>query len=277
MKSIGIVYNNLIEGSKDIANDLGKNFQSQSLNFVHALNNLPEALDINVLIVLGGDGTILSAAHKIYNTDISILGVNMGTLGFMTELSVKEAFTDLNNDFVENAYKEERSMIEADIITSKQEMVNSFSFLALNEIVVGSGSVAKMARIEVKIDDQWLTEYRSDSVIVSTATGSTGYSLSAGGPILYPTSSDILLQPVAAHLGFGSGLILPSNTSVELKVMSTDSASISADGIFTSKLIKDNKVLVKLSKNTVKFLRRRKSFNSYRNIMKFFGMNNSTN
>ena len=134
-----------------------------------------------------------------------------------------------------------------------------------------------MARIEVKIDDQWLTEYRSDSVIVSTATGSTGYSLSAGGPILYPTSSDILLQPVAAHLGFGSGLILPSNSSVELKVMSTDSASISADGIFTSKLIKDNKVLVKLSKNTVKFLRRRKSFNSYRNIMKFFGMNNSSN
>jgi NAD+ kinase len=277
MKSVGIVYNNLIEGSKDIANDLGKNFQPQSLNFVDALNNLPEALDINVLIVLGGDGTILSAAHKIYNTDISILGVNMGTLGFMTELSVKEAFTDLNNDFVENAYKEERSMIEADIITSKQEMVNSFSFLALNEIVVGSGSVAKMARIEVKIDDQWLTEYRSDSVIVSTATGSTGYSLSAGGPILYPTSSDILLQPVAAHLGFGSGLILPSNTSVELKVMSTDSASISADGIFTSKLIKGNKVLVKLSKNTVKFLRRRKSFNSYRNIMKFFGMNNSSN
>jgi NAD+ kinase len=277
MKSVGIVYNNLIEGSKDIANDLGKNFQPQSLSFVHALNNLPETLDINALIVLGGDGTILSAAHKIYNTDISILGVNMGTLGFMTELSVKEAFTDLNNDFVENAYKEERSMIEADIITSKQEMVNSFSFLALNEIVVGSGSVAKMARIEVKIDDQWLTEYRSDSVIVSTATGSTGYSLSAGGPILYPTSSDILLQPVAAHLGFGSGLILPSNTSVELKVMSTDSASISADGIFTSKLIKGNKVLVKLSKNTVKFLRRRKSFNSYRNIMKFFGMNNSSN
>ena len=277
MKSVGIVYNNLIEGSKDIANDLGKNFQPQSLSFVHALNNLPETLDINALIVLGGDGTILSAAHKIYNTDISILGVNMGTLGFMTELNVKEAFTDLNNDFVENAYKEERSMIEADIITSKQEMLNSFSFLALNEIVVGSGSVAKMARIEVKIDDQWLTEYRSDSVIVSTATGSTGYSLSAGGPILYPTSSDILLQPVAAHLGFGSGLILPSNTSVELKVMSTDSASISADGIFTSKLIKDNKVLVKLSKNTVKFLRRRKSFNSYRNIMKFFGMNNSSN
>ena len=277
MKSVGIVYNNLIEGSKDIANDLGKNFQPQSLSFVHALNNLPETLDINALIVLGGDGTILSAAHKIYNTDISILGVNMGTLGFMTELNVKEAFTDLNNDFVENAYKEERSMIEADIITSKQEMLNSFSFLALNEIVVGSGSVAKMARIEVKIDDQWLTEYRSDSVIVSTATGSTGYSLSAGGPILYPTSSDILLQPVAAHLGFGSGLILPSNTSVELKVMSTDSASISADGIFTSKLVKDNKVLVKLSKNTVKFLRRRKSFNSYRNIMKFFGMNNSSN
>jgi NAD+ kinase len=277
MKSVGIVYNNLIEGSKDIANDLGKNFQPQSLSFVHALNNLPETLDINALIVLGGDGTILSAAHKIYNTDISILGVNMGTLGFMTELNVKEAFTDLDNDFVENAYKEKRSMIEADIITSKQETLNNFPFLALNEIVVGSGSVAKMARIEVKIDDQWLTEYRSDSVIVSTATGSTGYSLSAGGPILYPTSSDILLQPVAAHLGFGSGLILPSNSSVELKVMSTDSASISADGIFTSKLIKDNKVLVKLSKNTVKFLRRRKSFNSYRNIMKFFGMNNSSN
>ena len=277
MKSVGIVYNNLIEGAKDIANDLGKNFQPQSLSFVHALNNLPETLDINALIVLGGDGTILSAAHKIYNTDISILGVNMGTLGFMTELNVKEAFTDLDNDFVENAYKEKRSMIEADIITSKQETLNNFPFLALNEIVVGSGSVAKMARIEVKIDDQWLTEYRSDSVIVSTATGSTGYSLSAGGPILYPTSSDILLQPVAAHLGFGSGLILPSNSSVELKVMSTDSASISADGIFTSKLIKDNKVLVKLSKNTVKFLRRRKSFNSYRNIMKFFGMNNSSN
>ena len=96
-------------------------------------------------------------------------------------------------------------------------------------------------------------------------------------PILYPTSSDILLQPVAAHLGFGSGLVLPSNSLVELKVISNGSAAISADGIFTSKLSKNDKILAKLSDNKVKFLRRSKSFNSYRNIMKFFGMNDSPN
>ena len=269
MKNIGIVYNNLIEGTEKVAKDLTEKFQSQSLNFVCDLENLPSKCDVSVLIVIGGDGTILSAAHKVYNSETSILGVNMGTLGFMTELNLKEALFHINDDFIDHTHVEERSMIEAAIVDSSSEKFPSFSFLALNEIVIGSGSVAKMARIEVKVDDQWLTEYRSDSVIVSTATGSTGYSLSAGGPILYPTSSDILLQPVAAHLGFGSGLVLPSNSLVELKVISNGSAAISADGIFTSKLSKNDKILAKLSDNKVKFLRRSKSFNSYRNIMKF--------
>ena len=277
MKTIGIVYNNLIEGTEKVAKDLTEKFQSESLTFVCDLENLPNKCDVSVLIVIGGDGTILAAAHKVYNSQTSILGVNMGTLGFMTELNVKEALLHINDDFIDQTHVEERSMIEAAIVDSSSEISPSFSFLALNEIVIGSGSVAKMARIAVKVDDQWLTEYRSDSVIVSTATGSTGYSLSAGGPILYPTSSDILLQPVAAHLGFGSGLVLPSNSLVELKVISNGSAAISADGIFTNKLSKNDKILAKLSNNNVKFLRRSKSFNSYRNIMKFFGMNDSPN
>ena len=277
MSSIGIVYNNLIEGTEKVAKDLSEKFQSASLDFVCDLENLPKKCDVNVLIVIGGDGTILAAAHRVYNSETSILGVNMGTLGFMTELNVKEALLNINDDFIAHTHIEERSMLEAAIVDLSTEKAPNFSFLALNEIVVGSGSVAKMARIEVKVDDQWLTEYRSDSVIVSTATGSTGYSLSAGGPILYTTSSAILLQPVASHLGFGSGLILPSNSLVELKVISNGSAAISADGIFTSKLTKDNKVLAKLSNKNVKFLRRSKSFNSYRNIMKFFGMNDSSN
>ncbi|MBS96711.1 MAG: NAD(+)/NADH kinase [SAR202 cluster bacterium] len=277
MKNIGVVYNNLIQGTKEVARDLSEKFQSKSIGFVCDLENLPANSDVNVLIVVGGDGTILAAAHKVYNSETSILGVNMGTLGFMTELNVEEALLNINDEFIDHTHIEERSMVEAAIVHFSEDTSSNFTFLALNEIVVGSGSVAKMARIEVKVDGQWLTEYRSDSVIVSTATGSTGYSLSAGGPILYPTSSDILLQPVAAHLGFGSGLVLPSNSLVELKVISNGSAAISADGIVTNKLTKNDKVLVKLSDKKVKFLRRSKSFHSYRNIMKFFGMNDSSN
>ena len=91
MSSIGIVYNNLIEGTEKVAKDLTEKFQSASLDFVCDLENLPKKCDVNVLIVIGGDGTILAAAHRVYNSETSILGVNMGTLGFMTELNVKEA------------------------------------------------------------------------------------------------------------------------------------------------------------------------------------------
>ena len=170
-----------------------------------------ELLETRLIVMAGGDGTILRVVRTIAEYGIPLVGINMGRIGFMAELQVHEAIEELPAYLNGSARLEERMMLEVNV-RHGDEQEPYLNLHALNDVVVGRGGSARLLDIVATIDGVILTSYRADAVIVSTATGSTGYALSAGGPIMYPETMAMLIQPVAAHTGLRSGLILPDYT-----------------------------------------------------------------
>jgi len=202
------------------------------------------------VICLGGDGTILRAARIASPMGIPILGVNLGRLGFMTELNAEDALTKVPA-FIEGVgWVEERTMLQAEVASA-----NIASLHALNDVVVGRGERCRLIRVKAKVDGELLTTYKCDGLIMATATGSTGYSLAAGGPILHPQSEDILLKPIAAHLSLATALVLPAEATVELEVSTTHRATLSVDGQVEVPLSNGDVVRVKRSPYITKMLR----------------------
>ena len=140
----------------------------------------PQVAGSDLILSIGGDGTILRAARAVVPHAVPIVGINLGHLGFMTELKATEALDKLPRLLGGEGWIEERTMLEAETVSDGK------TFHVLNDVVVGRGSSARVVNIETRIDGEVLTTYRADGVIVATATGSTSYLLAAGGPILYP-------------------------------------------------------------------------------------------
>jgi len=207
----------------------------------------------DLILSVGGDGTILRAAHVVIPEAIPITGINLGTLGFMTELSADEALDKLPLLLAGEGWIDERAMLEAELLTPDQEPVRKFH--ALNDVVVARGSIARLIRVEASIDRQRLTTYKADGVIVATATGSTGYSLAAGGPVLYPKSNDFLLAPITPHLSSAYPLVLPAKTVVQLRVSVVHQAALSIDGHMNLPLPDGAMITVKHGPHLVRFLR----------------------
>lgn len=214
----------------------------------------------NLVVVVGGDGTILRAVRAISSYEAAIVGINMGKVGFMAELTPKEAearlpeFIDYSNRTNTNIRVEKRMMLEASIIPSSSTKPR-LSIHALNDITVGTSQVSRLVELEASVNDVHLTKFRADAIIISTATGSTGYALSAGGPIVFPEAQMMMLQPVAAHTGLRDGLILAPDSMVDLNASDGYQASVSADGFVDSKLGPGEKVKIRKSPYTAKFLR----------------------
>ena len=202
------------------------------------------------IICLGGDGTILRAARIASPRGVPILGINLGRLGFMTELNAEDALTKVP-DFIEGmGWVEERAMLQAELVSANIPPLH-----ALNDVVVGRGERCRLIRVKATIDGELLTTYKCDGLIVATATGSTGYSLAAGGPILHPQAEEMLLKPIAAHLSLASALVLPSEATVELEVSTTHRATLSIDGQIEVPLSDGDVVRVKRSPYITKMLR----------------------
>ncbi len=207
----------------------------------------------DLILTVGGDGTILRAAQVVVPYPIPITGINLGKLGFMTELKVDEAKAKLPALLVGEGWIDERAMLEAELWVSDKE--TSSVFHALNDVVVARGEIARMVRIEASVDGKPLTTYKADGVIVATATGSTGYSLSAGGPILHPQSKDFLLLPILPHLSSAYTLVLPSAVVVRLCINVAHRATLSIDGHINLPLSSGATLTVKQSANKTQFLR----------------------
>jgi len=202
------------------------------------------------VICLGGDGTILRAARIASPRGIPILGVNLGRVGFMTELNAEDALARVPA-FVEGVgWVEERAMLQAEVASA-----NIAPLHALNDVVVGRGERCRLIRVKAAINGELLTTYKCDGLIVATATGSTGYSLAAGGPILHPQAEDMLLKPIAAHLSLATALVLPAETTVELEVSTTHKATLSVDGQVEVPLNNGDVVRVKRSPYVTKMIR----------------------
>jgi len=171
----------------------------------------------------------------------------------MTELSADEAMEHLPALLAGEGWIDERTMLEAELAATDQEPPRIFH--ALNDVVVARGAMARLVRVEASIDGQYLATYKADGVIVATATGSTGYSLAASGPILYPQSKDFLLVPITPHLSLAYTLVLPTPTVVQLRITAAHQATLSIDGHINLPLADGAIITVKRSPNTTRFLR----------------------
>ena len=221
-----------------------------------------EALDVSeemlartlVVVTAGGDGTILRAARVVAPYDIPIVGINLGRVGFMTELSMDDAEGALSG-YLDGAPRiESRMMLQASVVTAGSREPRVIVH-ALNDVVLTRDRVARLLDIDTRIDGVLLTTYRADGLIAATATGSTGYALSAGGTILHPEAREMLIQPVAAHMSFQTGIVVSEESVIELKVDGGHTAVLSTDGFIDTIVNPEDIVEVRQSPYTAKFLR----------------------
>jgi NAD+ kinase len=209
----------------------------------------PQVNGTDLLLSIGGDGTILRTARTVIPDSVPILGINLGRLGFMAELQADEAMDKLPALLEGKGWIEERALLVAEALSQGK------TFHALNDVFVGRRSSARLVSIECKIDGTTMTTYRADGVIVATGSGSTGYSLAADGPILHPQAKEMILQPICSHFSSDKSLVLPPQTIIELKVTTHHEAMLSIDGQTELQLNSGDKVTAKLSPYTAKFLR----------------------
>jgi NAD+ kinase len=209
-----------------------------------------------LLICVGGDGTMLWAARLVILQPVLLLGINMGRLGFLTELRAEEALDKLPAILEGDFRVEERTMLHAELLpvpsTSAQEQKR---YHALNDVVIGRGAPGRAAAVEVSLNGKLLALYRADAVIVATATGSTGYALSAGGPILHPEARELVLMPVSPHLAAGRAMVLPPSAVLELRTVTDQAAILSVDGQVNRELVNGEGVRVFHSPHLARFLR----------------------
>ncbi len=177
---------------------------------------------VDLLIVLGGDGTLLSIARLVAGKSVPVMGVNMGNLGFLTEITRDEIYPVLEKVLGEDFKTEERLLLDVKVI---QESKIIAEHKVLNDVVVNKGALARIVDLDVKINNQFVTSYRSDGLIIGTPTGSTAYSLAAGGPIVYPTLHALILAPICPFNLTHRPIIIPDDVSIEVQ-LATDHADV---------------------------------------------------
>lgn len=185
--------------------------------------------EVDFVIVLGGDGTLLGAARRVAAYGVPILGVNLGGLGFLTEIPLKRLYPVMERMLEGRLEVESRLMLETRVTRENEEVCR---FMVLNDVVINKGALARIIDLDVYIDEQFLTTFRADGLIVSTPTGSTAYNLSAGGPILYPTMSSYILTPICPFALTNRPIILPDSSTIYITLSrkSEERVSLTFDG-----------------------------------------------
>jgi len=233
MKNFGIVYHPLNEGASALAVEIESFLLSRGLSAwlcsAWEGDTLQENLPLmDCAITVGGDGTILRTAQAIAPHAVPIIGINLGKVGYLTEIEPDVAIEKLTLVLDGGGWDDERAMLEAVLFDDDNNEIRSFN--VLNDIVIARGEIARIINITAAINGEVLTTYKSDGVICATATGSTGYSMAAGGPILHPQSPDYVLSPIVAHMSFDKILIIPPESVVQLQVSAIHKAVLSIDG-----------------------------------------------
>lgn len=209
--------------------------------------------DITLGITLGGDGTLLNIAREVAAAGVPICGVNMGQLGFLTEIELPDLSSALDK-LIRGEYRiEERLMLDAMVVRNNTQIYVSS---ALNDIVVAKGGFSRLIRLGLYIDGELTAKYPADGLIIATSTGSTGYSLSAGGPIVNPNLKVIVLTPICPHTLQTRSLIISEEEPVQIKMQAThNDIMLTVDGQTVYSLLPDDEVLVKKSPFRARFVR----------------------
>lgn len=213
--------------------------------------NVPDGVDM--VLVLGGDGTLLSVARLLEGRDQPILGINLGSLGFLTELGQEELFGSLERVLEGEYTLEPRVRLKASL-HRKGEQIGHYQ--VLNDVVINKGALARIIDLEAYVDDQKVTNYQADGLIVSTPTGSTAYSLAAGGPIIEPTLDVIVISPICPHTLTNRPLVIPGGSKVELCLLSDSGAVfLTLDGQEGTRLNQGDCVRIQTSGKKVNLIR----------------------
>lgn len=181
----------------------------------------------DMVIVLGGDGTLLSLARYQSEREVPILGINMGSLGFLTEIASDEAVHQLNQTFEGQAHYSRRMMLKAELLRGedRQPLPN-----VLNDVVINKSALARIFDVDIRVNGELITVIRADGLIVSTPTGSTAYNLAAGGPIIHPEMEVIILTPICSHTLTNRPIVLPGEMTVELRINGREETYLTLDG-----------------------------------------------
>lgn len=224
--------------------------------------------EADMVIAIGGDGAMLRAARVCAAQDVPVLGVNMGQLGFLTEISGPDSWEAplrriLNGD---QWWIEERMMIQAALLRGDRVVASGD---ALNDIVISRGTTARMIWLETYIDQDWATTYNADALIIATATGSTAYALACGGPILPPELRNILIVPVAPHLSMDRPIVLSEGSTVEVAapVENLTEIVLTVDGMLMGVVQPGDRVRVQAGQHICRFVRLRERNYFYRSLL----------
>jgi NAD+ kinase len=231
-----------------------------------ALQIPPDSLAV---VVLGGDGTLLSVARLLEHRPIPLLGVNIGGMGFLTEVSMEERYHFLEDILAQRFEVEERMRLQASIWRGKACIATS---TVLNDVVINKAALARIVDLEVSIDCLYLTTYRADGLIVATPTGSTAYNLSAGGPIVFPTAKAVILTPICSFTLTNRSIVLPGDAQVEIRVSPKASdVTLTCDGQVGCELQPGDLVSVKRLPQPLRLLKARQEdyFTILRNKLKW--------
>lgn len=241
------------------------NYETEIINLNQEGLECAELQDCQMLVVLGGDGSILQAAHLCAAQGTPILGINFGRVGYLTELEPQELTRELpyylNGD--KSIWLDERAMLHATVKQGERQQ----EFIALNDMMIARGTWPRGVYVKTWIDDQFLDTFYGDGIILSTATGSTAYNLSVGGPIMHPKIEACILNPIAPHLASNRALVIPLKSTIQFQISTNDQNGIfSADGQWNCEVQDGTTVTIQKSDQITRFIRRKPPVHFYRVI-----------
>lgn len=217
--------------------------------------------EADLIIVLGGDGSILRTVQEMNNFNTPLLTINRGTVGFLAEYDIDEIFEVIPDLISGSGVLEERDMLSCKVIRDGKEIINGH---VLNEVVISQGAIARLIELRTCINSKPLTTFRADGLIIATPTGSTAYNLAAGGPIVHPGVLETILTPINAHAFSQKPLAIPSNETIDIEILPRETkfdhieVSLTFDGQVHNSLLRGDKVHIETYPEKVKFLRKDK-------------------
>lgn len=265
MRRIAIIYNPFSEASINHSSQLTRWLEARGIDVWRGISQecreCPDVLDdADLMVAMGGDGTVLRAARLAFPSALPVLPVALGHLSFMAEIGPTELYEGMETLLKGGGWHDERALVDASLWREGEHMLD---FVAMNEVVISRSEVSRVINVEVAIDGSLLTHYLADGVIVATATGSTAYAMAAGGPIVDPRSRALVLVPIAAHLTNVPSMVLHEGAVVTIALRSRNNASIAIDGRGNLPLREGDEVMVRRSAQVCTFVRLRPTSQFY--------------
>jgi NAD+ kinase len=251
IKRIGLIGNSEKPSCAAIIRKAARLIQSAGRKAFTDGNAASLAREVDLLLVFGGDGTMLGVAREIAGSSTPILGVNIGGLGFLTGVPSAELASALKCVWNGEFKFESRALIEAEGVCNGKKICES----ALNDIVISRGAVSRLIALDVSVDGELITRYRCDGLIISSPTGSTAYSLAAGGAVVLPTAEVFAMTPICPHALSNRSIILPLSSKISVKAVSPLPATIlSADGQIVAELDAGDEVIIRRSRRAIRLM-----------------------